>query len=297
MSTLVVQAEGRPGIATCHESLAIIGPGVAMTRSAVNGDWLSANGLSSTVSTGMDVVGFVVDPIASMAASVAGFLLDYMPPLPSFLDGLAGNPREVTAMAGTWENIADRMRAQSEAFDEEVRRALDGWSGPAAAAYGEFAGAYVQVVQGIATMAGGMGTVMRMASNVVALVRSIVRDLIADLVGKLISWASQVVATFGVGATWVVPQAVQTIARWVERAREWINSLTNAIRGACTAIDEIQAALTRSAPLISDLSRYLDGVSITPTGPGVPDVTLVELVPGAGAVHDGAVAGQGGGEP
>ena len=161
-------------------------------------------------------------------------------------------------------NVAGRVREVTADYEAAVRSALAGWDGPAATAYDTFASVYRSGLDLLAGITDGIGAAMLGASIVVGVVRSIVRDTIADLVGKLISWASQVAATVGVGATWVVPQAVTAIALRVERVREWLTKLTSAIQGLMKIIDDVNGGLSTAIPA---LRRVRDTLGAMPAVP------------------------------
>ncbi|WP_454051106.1 WXG100 family type VII secretion target [Cellulomonas sp. Marseille-Q8402] len=274
MTTLIATAEGGPALSECYQSLKIIGPASHAFAPEADGGWAVAEGLSGGVGAVADIAEFVVDPIASMAASVAGFLLDYMPPLPDMLDSIAGDPAAVAAKAETWGNISTRVTDSADDLEAQVRTALSGWSGPAAEAYGVFGDVLGDSLRALSTMCASVGGAMQGASAVVGFVRAIVRDVIADLVGKLISWASQVAATVGVGATWVVPQAVTAIAIRVERVRDWLTRLTRAIRSLATATERANEALTRGVPALRRAATALESMPVVP-GPGAPALDAV----------------------
>lgn len=273
MSDLVVEAADRPGLDQCWASLKVVGPAVSSAQAAADGDWASLQGLGGAFGAAMDVAEFAIDPIASMAASVAGFLLDYMPPLPDMLDSLAGDPRAVAAEAATWGNVANRVREVTTDLEAAVARALAGWQGPAAYAYDQFSAAFRTMLDTVGSICDGVGAAMTGASVVVGFVRGLVRDIIADLVGKLISWASQVAATVGVGATWVVPQAVTAIAIRVERVRDWLTRLTGAVQSLAEILNDVNRALTDGVPALRRLSTVLD----RPLAPSFPGITAPSL--------------------
>ncbi|GIG22545.1 hypothetical protein Cch01nite_32690 [Cellulomonas chitinilytica] len=262
--SLVAVAEGRPGLDECYKSLKIIGPAASSIGSAADGQWADMEGIGGAFTATMDVVEFALDPIASMAASVAGFLLDYMWPLPDMLDSIAGSPSAVEAKSRTWENVSGRVRDVAGEYEAAVRSALSGWDGVAADAYQTFAGVYGSGLQMLETISAGVGQAMLGASIVVGVVRSIVRDVIADLVGKLISWASQVAGTVGVGATWVVPQAVAAIAIRVERVRDWLARLTRGIKTLLELFNDANNALSEAVPALRRIKDVLEGMNAAP---------------------------------
>jgi hypothetical protein len=301
VNDLIAAPAGGPALAEAYTSLKIIGPAARLAESAQGGDWAVAQGLAGGVGVVADVAEFVVDPIASMAASVAGFLLDYMPPLPGMLDSIAGSPSAVAAKAQTWQNVSARVASSAEEHASAVSRSLDGWSGPAAEAYSAYASVYRSSLDALSGVCAGVGGMMSCASAVVGFVRSIVRDVVADLVGKLISWASQVAATVGVGATWVVPQAVTAIAIRVERVREWLSRLTRSIKALMETFERINNVLTEAVPALRRLATTLDDVPVAPLRGQVEAVTLLGALQSAmsvsnslGRTYDGAVAATGG---
>lgn len=255
MNDLVATAEA-PSLATCAEGLKIIGPGLVVARGVQDESWLT--GIAGGASMATDIAAFVLDPIASMAASAASFLMEYVEPLREALDSLAGSPARVSAQSQTWFNISAKVSETTETYAAKVTAALSGWSGPAASAYQTFVSSYCSLVDGASTVSTGIGYAMAGASAVVGFIRSIVRDTIADLVGKLVSWAIQVAATAGVGASWVVPKAVQCIAQYVEKVRSWIDNLTKSIRNLCSSVDMINKCLDDVVPVIARLRRSLD---------------------------------------
>jgi uncharacterized protein YukE len=249
-----------------------------------SGEIFSLEGLGGAVGVVADVAEFVLDPIASLASSAAGFLLDYVGPLRDMLDSIAGDPGAVEAKAVTWANISSRVVDSADDLDVQVRRALSSWTGPAASAYAVFADVLGQSLRALSDVCSGVGAGMQGASAVVGFVRAIVRDVIADLVGKLISWASQVAVTAGVGATWVVPNAIRAIAVYVERVRGWLDKLTRAIRSTMKALDDVNTSLTRSVPALRRVADVLDSVPLGATITGTETPTLRVVIDSAASL-------------
>jgi len=267
VSSLVAQAEerasvweGNVGVQDALMSAKIVGSAMTLTNGLQDGDWMDT--LSGAMSTAMDTVAFVLDPIASMAGSVANFLLDYMPPLPQMLDSIAGSPPAVAAQAATWFNVADRVTSTSAGLRSSVDSALAGWIGVTADAYEAFTGFLAESIDGLSSVCQGIGSALSGASAIVELVRSIVRDVISDLVGKLISWAAQVAGTVGIGATWVVPQAIAAIALRVTKVTDWLKKLIGAIKRVCTEIQALNGILTEVVPVFKRIATRLDEIPI-----------------------------------
>jgi ABC-type transporter Mla subunit MlaD len=255
----------RPELGEWYKSLKIVGPIDQTVTSVQDGNWAGALfGLAGGVT---DLADAVLDPIATLVSSVAGFLLDYMPPLPEFLDSLAGDPAEVTAIADTWSNISGHLTTVAADFDAAVDAALAPWVGLTADTYREVANVTSGTISSMAGVATGLSAGFAIASGIVAAVRAIVRDLIADLVGKLISWVVECLATVGIGLAWIGAQASAAIAKWSTRAADWIQKVTEAIENFAALVQKLDGALTELAPSL----KKLEGILNMPGGPQFGD--------------------------
>lgn len=172
-------------------------------------------GVLSLVGGVTEWVEMAIDPFATLLTSVAGFLMDYMPPLPQALDALAGNPALVEAIGVTWDNVAGALENAAADLMASVNQLLTSWAGAAATAYGAAMASIADGLNKAAYAARCMGEGMRLASGVVQAVRTFVKDLIAELIGQLIAWAGEVAATAGIGASWVIPKATARISTTV----------------------------------------------------------------------------------
>lgn len=232
-------------------NVAVLGPAVDTVSQFADGNILG--GLAGVANTVGGAASMIADPIAALGSSVASFLLDYMPPLPELLNMIAGNPDEVGGMSSVFASRASQLEAEATALEAEMDLVLADWSGAAAEAYRARMQERIQELRDLASTAEGLGTGYLVVSGVVEAVRSIVKTLISDLVGKLISFVSQTVFTFGLGATWAVPQSVASIAFYAEKVRQWTDSLTNGITNALRCIDTLNTILGNLAPTISSI--------------------------------------------
>ncbi|MDN4175401.1 hypothetical protein QWY28_20735 [Nocardioides sp. SOB77] len=206
-----------------------------------DGDW--ATGVIALAGSGAEMASMVLDPIATLASSVAGFLLDYMPPLPQMLDALAGNPDLVEAIGDTWVNVAGAIEEAAADMDASLARVLGTWTGQSATTYAAVAGMLVDTLNKAAHTYRCIGSGLQTASGIVEAVRGLTKEIIAELVGALISWAGQVAGTAGIGASWVIPQAVSRISETVRDATKLADALTEAMRLGDTMVEQVTAAI------------------------------------------------------
>lgn len=240
MNDLVAQEEG-VGIDDLVSSLAILGPAVDSFSEFSSGDW--TGGILSGLGAAVDVVSMAANPIATLASSAASMFMDLMPPFRKALDDLAGNPNAIEAKAQTWQNIQGSVGEIHNSFNSSVASVKGSWSGAAADAYGTFAKAYGDELVALKKLCGDVASNLRVASDIVAIIRGLVKDAIADLVGQLIQLAIEVGCTLGLAAPVAATQATTTAAKWANRIRTWLDKLTKAIRRLSTALKNLDSLL------------------------------------------------------
>ncbi|WP_051218473.1 hypothetical protein [Nocardioides insulae] len=217
-----------------------------------DGDWASA--AISAFGFGASAFAAVVDPLGTLLSSAAGFLMDYMPPLPQALDALAGNPALVEGIGQTWENIATQTEAAAEQLHAVVQKALANWTGVAADAYSVLTNALISGMYQAAHGYRCIGLGLAVASGVVDAVRSFVKWIVSELVGQLISYVIQASATLGIGLTWVIPMATARISITVTDSARATTTLTTTITRATSSVDDIAAAVGSFAEIIKSIA-------------------------------------------
>lgn len=261
MNDLIASVAPGPALSECYKTIAVVGPVGSLAESIGSGDVFG--GFASALSLATDVAATLVDPIAALGSSIASFLLDYFPPLTFILDALAGNPAQVAAKSGTWENIANRLVEVKGDLLSEVDRSLSGWTGPTASAYRSLSSGFGSVMDGIAQACSAVAVGFKAASVIIEFVRGIVKQLISDLVGQLISAVVEIAATVGFGATVVVPQCLTKILKYARKAQEWSDGLTAAIKNLSTTVDKINTTVHTAIGGLNGVQRNLTIVSVS----------------------------------
>ncbi|MFC9256224.1 WXG100 family type VII secretion target, partial [Amycolatopsis thailandensis] len=205
-----------PLVATPKDSTTAVS-GVPLLESATelkasieSGDWASV--AVGAFGTAMDAVSAAMDPFGTILAAGVGWLMEHVGPLKEALDALAGDPDEITAHAETWQNVADELASIGTDLDAMVVAETANWTGTAGDAYRTRGADVAALIGACQQAAGGASSGTRIGGEVVTAVRTLVRDTIAELIARLISWALQVLATLGLGMTWVLPQVTAAIA-------------------------------------------------------------------------------------
>ncbi|MFJ8964394.1 hypothetical protein ACIRG5_33875 [Lentzea sp. NPDC102401] len=149
----------------------------------IKGDWGAMAG--DAAAFGMDLLGFVTNPMGSLLSAGIGWLIEHIGFLKEGLDLLAGDPDAVNAMALTWSNIAKRMQETADKYTSTLD-ALSQSQGAAVDGYRKAVQDFSNVVTGGANHATSAASAMTVAASAVGVVRGAVRDAIASFVSNAI---------------------------------------------------------------------------------------------------------------
>jgi uncharacterized protein YukE len=240
------------------EDIELIGQGVR------DGSWIDAS--LGVVGASLDGLGLIDDPVGALLQYGVSWLIEHVKPLSEALDWLAGDPAQIAAHAQTWRNVASALHGNVTDLAAAQTNDIAYWRGPAAQAYQAWAGQQRDAITGLAKAAETMAIVTEAAAFLVAGVRYMVRNAIATVVSRLIVYAGEEAATFGLGTPIVVEQVTTLVASWASRIAGWLRALLASLR-------RLMPIIRRLGDLINDLKKTLgrlrgrgDGSPRTPRG-------------------------------
>jgi uncharacterized protein YukE len=205
-----------------------------------DGSWIE--GTLGAVSVGLDALAFVSDPIGSLLQYGVAWIIEHVKPLSDALDWLAGDPGQISAHAQTWRNVASALHDRAADLDRAVRWDVSEWTGSAADAYRDWASQQKAAVGGMAEGAETLAAITEAAGMLVAGVRMMVRDAIAVLVSRLVVYAAEEAASFGLATPLVVEQVSTLCASWAARISRWLKDLISSLsrlRGVAGKVSEL----------------------------------------------------------
>lgn len=222
-----------------------------------NGSWVES-GLGA-LATGLDGLVLVLDPLGSLASYGIAWLMERVRPLREALDKLAGDPGQIAAHAATWKNVAGSAEQARRQLDLAVAVDIADWSGPAADAYRNHAGAHGKVLQAVGEGALALSSAIEKAGNLVAMVRMLVRNLIADfvsvLVVRLAVWAAEELFTVGWATPYVIAQVSALVSEWVAKISNFIAKLIRSMRALGGLMQRLEQLIMSAKDVLTRLLR------------------------------------------
>lgn len=210
-----------------NDGLPVLDAGFDCVDAIARGDWIEGSINGAVV--GLDALGAVIDPLGTALTGVAAWILDHVEPLPSMLDSLAGDPDAVAAAAMTWSNVADALRGAAGDYEGVVSADVSAMRGAGIDAYRGYAEGEAWTLRALATIADGTGAGVALAGQIVAGVRTLVRDVLAEFAGRLVAWAAQLAASFGLATPLVVAQVTRAVADTATTVARFLRNLTSSL--------------------------------------------------------------------
>ena len=214
------------------------------------GSWLET-GLSS-VSLVADAVGVGVDPLGTLIAWGAGWLIDHFGPLKSWMDELLGDADSVRADAATWSNVAWAIGECADSLEQDERGLMGDQVGATATAYRAANQDTVSALRTASGAADAMGRATSVLAEVVGLVHDLLRDAISAIVGTLASAIIEAIATCGLAIPLIIAQVQVKVGA---KATQMAAKVTGALKSARSLAKQLSSARGLLELLRSLLSR------------------------------------------
>jgi hypothetical protein len=212
-----------------------------LSQALDSGSWLEV-GLAG-LSTAMDTVAAVSDPLGQLIGAGLGWLMEHMEPLRGWLNDLTGDAGAVAGFALTWDNIAKQMTGAGDELERLVRADLEGMTGAGVGAYALYAKDLTAHIRGLAGSSSSVASGLRTCSTIVKVVHDLVRDVLAELVGAAISWAAEIVLTVGLGTPWVVEQVTTRVSALATRVGTKVTEVISSAKKLKQLIEALKEAI------------------------------------------------------
>ena len=212
--------------------------GEALVQAINDKDWV-AGGLA-VLGGAFDAAAAASDPIGTLIAMGLGWVLDHVQPFNTWLEQLTGDADQVKAHAATWKNVQKHLQATAEAMVSYVTTDLADMNGRTITAYQGAAGDITRVINAAGTWAGAIGTALEVTAFIVQFVHDFVRDAISEVVGSILSYAAELIATFGLAWPIVAEQIATRIASLIGQVGRNVKNLVTSARNLVKKLTDLK---------------------------------------------------------
>lgn len=215
-----------------------------------NKSWVS--GALAGVALGVDTVAYVSDPLATLMAWGIGWVFDHIQPFKDWLLQLAGDADQLRANGQTWKNVAATLKAAADNLERDVRSSFpDGsFTGSTATAYFAASGATTKGIAMTGALSGAVGTAYDVCAVIIQFVHDFVRDAISQVVASILSYAVELVASFGTAFPLVMEQISTKVASLMSGVSKRISALKE-------SLSNLGTKLTNADQLLKSLKEWL----------------------------------------
>ena len=221
-----------------------------LSSAITNKSWVSE--ALAGVAMGVDTIAYVSDPLGTLMAWGIGWVFDHIQPFKDWMLQLAGDSDQLRANGQTWKNISATLRAAAHNIEQDVRASFpDGSStGSTASAYVTASSATTAGIAMAGTLSGAVGTAYDVCAVIIQFVHDFVRDAISQVVGSILSYAVELVASFGTAFPLVMEQISTRVASLMGGVSKRITALKE-------SLSNLGAQLTNADQLLKSLKEWL----------------------------------------
>ena len=239
---------------------------VTSTAQAIeNKDWVGA--ALGGFATAMDTVVAALDPLGTLIAWGAGWLIDHLQPLKGWLNDLTGDAGAVAGFAQTWVNVAGQMEQEATFLTKRVTAELEGIKGEAAAAYREYAAHLAGYIGGMKQAASAVAGGLQVASTIVQVVHELVRDTLAQIIGSLSSAILQAVVSLGTLIPKVIADVSARVAALAGRIGKTVKAVVEALGKLRNLVKKLARPWRRSGACCGAAGTDLPAAGAAAVGP------------------------------
>ena len=215
-----------------------------------NKSWVS--GALAGVALGVDTIAYVSDPLGTLMAWGIGWVFDHIQPFKDWLLQLAGDADQLRANGQTWKNVSATLKAAADNIEKDVRSSFPegSFTGSTATAYFAASGATTKGIAMTGALSGAVGTAYDVCAVIIQFVHDFVRDAISQVVASILSYAVELVASFGTAFPLVMEQISTKVASLMSGVSKRISALKE-------SLSNLGTKLTNADQLLKSLKEWL----------------------------------------
>lgn len=218
-----------------------------------SGSWVSG-GMAAFAAVG-DAASMIADPIGSLIAMGAGWVLEHVHPLDQWLDEFTGDADQVAAYAQTWGNINTQLSACSQQLAGYTRSDLSSMSGQTISAITALEADLGKLIEQAGKWASAMGQALNVAATLVQIVHDLVRDALSEIIGKFASAIIEAVATAGLGIPAIAAQISTSVATMTSRISTTVHKVIDSVKNLKGLLGKLTELFRKFSDTLNRLLR------------------------------------------
>jgi hypothetical protein len=259
-------------------------------QAAGNADeWIDLGDVAvNSAAVGLDLLGFVANPVDSLASSAIGFLIEHLAPLRAALDWTTGDPDGIQNAITTWNDLAlalDKVGNDHRPAPEHYAPTWVNGGSKSAVSCTEVMAFRSDQIYGASMACIGMAQQTASAGQWIAAARAVIRDLIAEYVWQQLKKAAAKLAfapfTFGATAGEFVMNAMIEMSQLLQKISRVLTKV----------VDKLGAISQKLTSLAKVFDKYLSLTLRTESNVWLPVGTLAPNLVGD-ALKFGVEAGK-----
>jgi hypothetical protein len=257
-------------------------------------EWVDVGDVAAnTAGVALDALGYVANPIDTLASSAIGWLIEHLAPLRAALDATAGNPVSVQNAVARWNDTAVALDAVARAYGSVAERMAPTWTGGGSASARTCAEAMdlrTEQVYGASMACVDMAEHTAVTGALIAAARGVIRDLIASYVWELCEKAIAKLAvapfTFGASTAEFTVDALIRMSKLLKKIDRVVDTLVDRLQdvipriSSCATFFDAVAGLTRRG----EMAAWFPG-KLLPNLVGIPGKFGVDVARETTKVH------------
>ena len=266
--------------------LSVVDGGIDLANdlTAESMDWVDVT--IDGASEAIEIIGLVLDPLGGFFSAGVGWIIDHVSFLREPIDALLGDPDQITAVAATWQKIAESLLSTAQGIGDEVG-SVSSWEGEAADHYRTSAQTLGAMTYGAMAGAAAMSALTTAAGVLTGSVRDAVYKAISGFVERVVIYIVTALAsswfTFGASievAIGVVEVDAETQAVYTEttiaRAEFQVTVYTGKLGRICAKI----------VPILQKLQHWAEVMKDSHLGQAMEAIEKSHVKDAVGGAHD-----------
>ncbi|MEV7692958.1 hypothetical protein AB0N73_06455 [Microbacterium sp. NPDC089189] len=250
MTTPAVLAASGSSFASPYSGSQLIASGQSLSHAVREGNWL--DGGIAFLDTLGNAGAALADPIGTIVSAGLGWVMNYIKPLSTWLEQLAGSESNVASVAQKWSSAGGALRETGNTLAARLSD-LDGLEGDTVRTYVRFAHDTAQHLSASGDWADAAAGGLMSASSLVGRMQSVVKKGISQVISVAIEAMAVVAASMGLGMGYAIARVVTKVNQVVNQVVRPLTQVLKSVKSLVGLVQQMKSLFSSTATLSSTL--------------------------------------------